>query len=254
MSRSNPQTANQNPAEKFFEWKGSEGSIVYYDKEAKENIKVPSPFKFLVLDELSTVVGYNKKAKSGVYSNEVRDTRSDILTVKLFNGEEIAQGLWNDIKEKVNFKKGSFATSCYIAFREDGVMKMGNLRISGCALGPWIDFKKKNREGVQTKAVSMVAGPKDTSGDVEFIPPEFSIIEISKEADEQAKVMDRSLQEYLKGYLARGVTAQGTDVLPGEEPLESLPTYVPPLTEPDDEDLNKAIPKDSPKKQEDTGF
>lgn len=254
MSRSNPISNNPNPATKFFEWRGSEGAVQYYDREAKENIKVPGVFKFLVLDELSTVTGYNKRAKSGVYANEVRDVRTDVLHVKMFNGEEVSSGIWSEIKEKVNFKNGSFATSCYMAFKEDGEMKIGNLKISGCALGPWIDFRRKHQKDINTKAVAMTAGEKDTSGTVEFIPPEFSIIEITPEADEKAKELDRELQAFLTGYLKRGHTAQGTDNLPGEDiPPEHREEPAGTETqeqEPDPDDLNAAIPKDGPKKAE----
>ena len=256
MSRSNPTSHNQNPAEKFFEWKGSEGAIVFYDKEARENIKIPPPFKMLVLDELSTVSGYNKKAKSGIYANEVRDTRTDPFTVKLFNGEEIATGLWSEIKEKVAFKKGSFASSCYIAYRDGNEVKIGNFKISGCALGPWFDFRKKHQKEIQTKAVAVTAGERDTSGDVEFTPPEFSIIEITPEADEQAKELDKKLQEYLKGYLAKGVAPKGSDKLPGEEDFsqEPPPDYPDPEPNPESDDLEKAIPKTPAKKAADVGF
>ena len=68
MSRSNPTANNPNPSARWFEWKGSTGKLVWYDKEQKVNNEVPNGFTFLVLDQLSTVTGYNSKVK-GVEDN-----------------------------------------------------------------------------------------------------------------------------------------------------------------------------------------
>lgn len=171
--------------------------MAYYDKEKKESIPVKDGFTFMVLDSLSTVKGYNKKAKSGIYANEVRSTKKEPFHVKLFDGTDIAQGLWQDIKEKVSYNKGKFASSVYIAYKDGDDLKMGNITFTGCSLGPWIDFYKENRDAANSKAVSIRKGEVDTSGDVEFTPPVFSVKDITEETNEQAKELDRQLQTYL---------------------------------------------------------
>jgi hypothetical protein len=203
MSRSNPISTNPNPSTKFYEWKGGQGKLSFFDKEKKEQVEVPLPFRCLVLDQLSTVGGYNKKAKSGIFANEVRDSREEALTVKLFTGEVIAEGFWKDIKEKVSYSKGSFAASCYVAYKDGSELRIGNIRFSGCSLGPWFDFIGKNRKGVDTKALVIDRGDEDTSGSVDFFPPKFSLQDTSPETDEAAKALDKELQEYLEGYFKR---------------------------------------------------
>lgn len=202
MSRSNPTTNNPNPSTRWFEWKGSEGKLVWYDKELKENIEAPKNFRFLVLDQLSTVKGYNKKAQCGIYSNEVRNN-SDTLIVKFYDGDVIAEGTWNAIKESVVFKKGAFAKSVYIAFKDGETLKIGNICMKGSSLGPWFDFTKKHGKELDTKAVAIKAGEKDTTGDVDFIPPVFSILDTTEETNQAAVALDQELQTFLEGYFKR---------------------------------------------------
>jgi hypothetical protein len=243
MSRSNPTVNNPNPSERWFEWKGADGKLVHFDKESKENVDVKLPFSFLVLDQLSMVVGYNKKLKTGIHSNEVRDVRVDPLSVKFFKGETIAEGLWSNIKEKVNYKQGAFAISCYIAFKDGDAMKIGNIRFSGCALGPWIEFRNDNQEAINKKAIVMQVGKTDDSGAVTFTPPVFDSKDISEESNAKAIELDKKLQGFLEGYLKR-THQQGTDKLPGEEDYsqerpesEGTPTDREPVTEPDEDSI-----------------
>lgn len=202
MSRSNPNTDSKNPSSRWFEWKGGDGKLQWFDKEKKENVVVKLPFTFLLLDQLSTVTGYNKK-KGGIHANEIRDSRQDTLVVKFFSGATIAEGLWMQIKDRVTAEKGGFAASCYIAYKDGDELKIGNIRVSGCALGPWFDFVKDHRNDLNTKAVTITAGKEDTSGNVDFTPPVFGIKDTTKETDLAAVELDRQLQTFLSGYLKR---------------------------------------------------
>ena len=101
MSRSNQTSTSSNPSQRFIEWGGEEGILSYWDKDLKESITVNPPFTVMVLDELSTITGYDGKNKCGVYSNEIKDTKTEVLTVKSFKGGEIAKGLYADIKDKI---------------------------------------------------------------------------------------------------------------------------------------------------------
>ena len=76
MSISNP-TVSSNPASKFIEFKGDTGKWRYWDKtkgEDGENVEVKLPVYFIILDELSTIKGWNKEHKCGIYSNEIHKT------------------------------------------------------------------------------------------------------------------------------------------------------------------------------------
>lgn len=212
MSRSCPTETSANPSTRFFEWKGGEGALTYYDKEAKERVFVKGAFRFLVLDVLSTVTGYHDK-KGGIYSNEVRNVSTDNLVVKFFKAGEIANGLWSAIKKDVAYEKGQFAASVYIAFREagkEGPLQIGNIKMSGCALSPWFDFRKAHRKDIETdKAVVIKAGTEITTGSgrntITFIPPVFSLVDATPETNAEAVALDKELQAFLKGHLKRSV-------------------------------------------------
>jgi hypothetical protein len=77
MSRSNPTLTN--PANRRFEWAGGAGELRYYDRETKETIVQPLPFRFMVLDQLNTMAGFSKSDKSSIWANEVRDTKNDVM-------------------------------------------------------------------------------------------------------------------------------------------------------------------------------
>ena len=106
-------TPQSNPSTKFIDWKSNDKWFSYYDKDKKENVQIPLPFKFLALDELHSVKGWNDATSSGIYSNEVKFISKEILTVKPFKGNEIAKGLYKDIKDKVQSAGGHYVKSIY---------------------------------------------------------------------------------------------------------------------------------------------
>ena len=220
VSRANPNAGVTNPSSRWFEWRGGEGVIQWYDKDlaAKSKdkkagnvvIKVDAkhPFRFIVLDVLASVKGYNKKRKSGIYSNEVRDTRSDPFIVKFFDGDTIAEGVWADIKDKVVANKGGFCAVCYIAFKDGDELKIGAIQLKGCALGPWFDFQKKHRNDIDTKGVAIVGSEDDTTGDVEFKKPIFVVVEISPETNVKAGELAKELAAFHAAYFSRTTVAR----------------------------------------------
>lgn len=220
MSRSNPVDTQPNPATAWLEWKGKDGHLQYWDKQKEENVIVKLPFTFILLDRLATVRGFNKKLQSGIYSNEVRDTRSDPFVVKLFKGGIVAEGVWQDIKDRVTSRSmgGVFALNCYIAAKEgDNKLGIAAIQMSGCALGPWFEFEKEHSKAVENpndpggrkiqeyyaKAITITQGQRNEDGDIKFTPPVFSLKDISKESNAQAIALDKELQQYLTGYFGR---------------------------------------------------
>ena len=77
MSRSNPNTGSSNPSTRWHEWAGDKGILKYYDKAQAATVEVPLPFTFILLDETATVKGWHDASESGIYANEVRDTRQE---------------------------------------------------------------------------------------------------------------------------------------------------------------------------------
>lgn len=206
MSRSNPhEHGAPNPAARWFEWHGGRGCVSYYDKEAKKDVDVAPEFRFMLLDQLGSVRGWHDPSKSGIYSNEVRDTRQDVLLVKAFKGGTLAEGVYQAIKDRVNTLGGSFVANCYIAAKLNGKgdLSIASLRFKGSALGAWMEFCKTNRATLYKKAIAITGSLEGRKGGVMFKVPTFKVVEISPESDAQAMGLDKELQEYLTGYLKR---------------------------------------------------
>lgn len=207
MSRSN-NVEIKNPAQRFFEWSGDEGTFFYFDKTLIDDehpkgtrVKVPLPFNFLVLDVLATVTGYNEPDGVGIYSNEIKEIKTQKLTVKTFKGREIASGLYEAIKDRCTTEGGGYTSSVYIAYFEGKELKIGHIKIRGAALGAWIDYGKKL--SFYKGAISVPSFTEGKKGRVEFKIPVFKQIEVSAATDETAKYLDTELQDYLKKYFAR---------------------------------------------------
>jgi len=221
MSLSNTNENGQpNPSTRWFEWNGEQGVINYYDKEKKETVTVPLPFTFILLDELACVRGWHDASKSGIYSNEVKDTRTDALVVKAFKGGTLAEGIYRDIKDRVTSKEigGSFTTNCYIAFK-DGNLWMGTLRLKGAALGAWMEFRKQNRKNVYGKAIRIDGFTEGKKGRITYRMPTFALHEISPETLTLATELDKTLQEFLDGYLSR--TKPNLTEVTSQEPIRT---------------------------------
>jgi hypothetical protein len=204
MSRSNPhENSAPNPAVRWFEWNGENGSVRYYDKDAKKNVEVGADFTFLLLDQLGSVRGWHDASDSGIYSNEVKDTRQEVLVVKSFKGGTLAEGVYKDIKDRVNSQGGQFVANLYIAFKEDGELAIGSLRLKGAALGSWMEFCKTHRADLFKKAIRINGYTEGKKGKVVYRMPILGLLDISAESDKAATGLDAVLQEWLKGYFKR---------------------------------------------------
>lgn len=190
-----------NPAGKFFEWKSNEKTFVYFDKETKVNVTVPLPFKFLVLDELHTIKGWNDATESGIYANEVKFISRDELVVKPFKGNEIARGLYKDIKEKAKAAGGHYVKSIYIML-EDG--SIANLQLKGAACQAWGDFTSKGKQRLLDEWVSVVGFDEAKKGSVKYTTPIFGYLaSIGDAENDLANEAFNTLEAYLKTYLAK---------------------------------------------------
>jgi hypothetical protein len=205
MSRSNPnENGTPNPAVKWFEWNGENGVVRYYDKEKKQNVDVGSDFTFLLLDQLGTVRGWHDASESGIYANEVKDTRQEAMIVKSFKGGTLAEGIYKNIKDRVNSLGGQFVTNCYIAFKNGGdKLSIGSLRFKGAALGAWMEFCKQQRADIYKKAIRIHGFTEGKKGRITFRMPVLTTKDISPETDAAAVALDKQLQEFLAGYFKR---------------------------------------------------
>lgn len=185
---------------RWFSWSGDKGLFQEYNKEEKKNYSVPLPFNFLVLDSLITVTGYNEPEKVGYYSNEVRNIK-DKLTVRTKNGIEF-EGEYAQVKEKLGAKGCDYCQSVYIMFfGPDKKPTLGNIKMKGAALGPWIELQKSNK--VMEIGISVKSAKEEKKGKVVYQVPIFSPIKVSEASNQQAVELDKELQDYLTAYLLR---------------------------------------------------
>lgn len=215
MSRSNPTDGISNPSTRWFQWSGGNdgGFIRWYDKDAKSDVKVDLPFTFLLLDELSTVKGWHDPSESGIYANEVRDTRQDVLVVRSFKGGELASGIYKNIKDRVAAQGGHYCTSLYLAYKDGDELKIGNLCLKGAAAGAWMEFKRsaptrKDANGKTLRAyfvdaVKIGSYEQLKKGATVYRVPVFTLQQVSPESNRQAIALDAELQAFLTDYLRR---------------------------------------------------
>jgi len=208
------QTTQSNPATKWIEWQAKEGRgfFTYYDKESLEkdkNVRLDS-LTFLVLDRVGTVTGFNESSNSGIYSNQVRNTTSETLSVKAFNLQEpIAEGLWKEIKDKVTVKGGKFTANIYAAIKvEGGALEIVCVQFKGVALHAWTEFEKKSGQNINTMAVKWSGKKQGKKGAIVYEIPEFSLVKVSDETNAEADKLYEELKVYLTAATANNVTIQ----------------------------------------------
>lgn len=208
MSRSNPDTNLSNPCQRWHQWSGSEGNLFYYDKTEEKNIIVPEGFTFILLDVLATIKGWHDSSDSGIFSNEIRDTKQETLVVKSFKGGTLAEGLYQSIKDKVKAFGGNYTQNCYVAFKDGDGLSLGSVQFKGASLNSWIEFSKAHRTEIYEQAVKITGYTEGTKGKITFRVPEFSIVPLSLETNNEAVAVDKGLQSYLKAYLGKTKTEQ----------------------------------------------
>jgi hypothetical protein len=205
-----------NPAKRFLEWKSNDKCFSYYDKEKSENVKVELPFKFLVLDQLHTVSGWNDATSSGIYSNEVKFISKQVMTVKPFKGNEIAKGLYADIKEKVKNAGGHYVKSIYIML-EDGTL--ANIQLKGSAVQQWGEFTNKSLSRLPEEWVVVDKAVEGKKGAVKFTTPGFKFDGSLNDAEAaKADAVFDELETYLKAYLIKEEAPVEVEDLSGESP------------------------------------
>lgn len=203
MSLSQPKS--KNPATKFIDWSGSKGQFKYYDKEAGKDVYFEKEIYIVPLDEFSTIKGFHDASTSGIFSNEVRYLKKDILTVRAFKGGELAKGLYSDIKG--NLQGGKFARSTYAVLvtpagkDKTPVLELVNISFYGSALGSYID-SKINVDSGQIIKLSPSTDQKK-KGQTIYFEPKIEKQKVRKDILESCIEFDLQLQKYMKSYLSQ---------------------------------------------------
>lgn len=184
-----------NPAKLFIKVKN--GGLVYYDKEEQKNVEVPTPFEFIVLDQLATIKGWSDQDESGYWSNEVRAVGHDTLTIRTKNGIK-ESGIWRDVKGKSSVAGAKYHSSIYVAAKGKDGLEIFNLALTGAALNSWIEFTQKNR--VNSVKVTLSDWADAKKGSVSYKTPVFTATPMGDEEKAEAIELDKELQAYLNEY------------------------------------------------------
>lgn len=193
MSLSKPRS--QSPVQKFFRIKASTGEVTSWDKSVSKELSFDLPFKFIVLDSLSTVGGYHEASNSSIFANEVRNTKTEPLTVRS-KGGVLAEGLYSEISESVRAKGGKYAASVYIAYRDGGEWRLANINFVGAAVSAWLDFRK-GRQLEADPGVMITAFNEAKKGATKYHVPVFETWTVDATALSAAVELDGELQAYL---------------------------------------------------------
>ena len=192
-----------NPTKRFLEWKGGNGQgfFQYYDKEKEENVEVPSPLTFVVLEEYATIKGWSDSEQAGIYSNEVLRTTDEELNVRTFSGKKIASGIYKEIKERIVNAGGRFTKSIYIVTSD---FELYNLQLKGAALKAWGEFTKENYKALKTNWVQYTGHTEGKKGAIKFFTPDFKLGS-AIDSNQYPKVSEVAgvFSEYMKGYASK---------------------------------------------------
>lgn len=187
----------QNPAQHFINAKN--GALSYYDKESQENVEVPTPFEFVVLDQLATVKGWSNEHDTGVWSNEVKRVGEQPFNVRTKNGL-VASGLWKDIKDEVKADGANFHAVIYLAAKGREGLETQALLLKGAALNAWVEFTKKNN--LKTNKVVLSDWSDAKKGSVNYKVPVFSAVPLEDGELEEAKERAKELKAYHEQYFS----------------------------------------------------
>jgi hypothetical protein len=220
MSLSSPTI--QNPSQHYFEWKGGDGHIEFYDKEKQERIKVPLPFEFIVLDQLNGVTGWSDQDTSGIWSNETRSTRDDftvrtkkrVLYVGPYKNE---QGI-----SQVAGLGGKYVKIIYIAIKNrTGEHIISRIGLTGSALNAWIEYATAH--SVTASKVRITGSAEATKGATTYRIPTFESAPWTPEEYAAAVKCDQELQNYLAQALTAPKYDENAEPVREEDAFESLP-------------------------------
>lgn len=191
-----PEQKSSNPATKFLEWSSEKKCFKYYDKEAKENVFVPLPLKFVILEHYHTVKGWNDASESGIYSNEVLFTGSEEMEVKAFKGGVLAKGLYKEIKHTVADKGGHYCRSIYVVL-SDG--ELVNISLKGSAVREYSEFDKINGNKWQNNWMAVTGARDEKKGRVDYSVPIFEVADPIKDSKKIIPFVEQ-LQNYMREY------------------------------------------------------
>lgn len=240
-----------NPAKFFIQWKSKDEAFIYYNKDKKEDVKMPKPFVFIPLSMAYTLKGYNQKKQKSYIANEVENIETDVFTIRSYDALKKVNvewtGLYKDIKDIFddNIK---YTISLYAAIKnKKGEMALVNLQLNGAALFHWFEFAKKN--DIWSNAIKVEKDTNEKNGAVSYKAPVYELVDLSKEDDIKAADLQDEINAYLKDYYAKNRASNPAPKVDQnqdnglnksskkEEKVEDSNESLPPIFSNDDDDV-----------------
>jgi hypothetical protein len=196
-----------NPAKFFASWSSTKECFEIYNKETKLKELIPLPFIFLPLERCICLKGYNEPDKVSYISNEIKDLKNGIFTVKGYNGitkksSVVLTGTWEAIKKDAKAIGADWTESIYIAVKnKEGKLELANVQLNGSGITHWFEFLKA--VDVWTHAVCVKEFSKEQKGINKYNAPLFSAMKIKKETDIEAAALQKQIMAYLSEYFVR---------------------------------------------------
>lgn len=213
----------QSPVKKYISWASNEKCFMYYDRELKIDRKVELPITLVYFDSFASIKGFHDPSQSSIYSNEVKSTKNEILTVRSFKVGDLVSGLYQDIKSKVDDLGGHYNASIYAML--DG--EIVNISMKGAVLQHWSDFGKANFKKFLTNEILINTHLDAKKGSVKYSVPVF---ELGGEISKEDSVLGDKLYDELAAYfVARKSDSASYESTAVEAEVESnIPTFAEP--------------------------
>lgn len=186
-------TRIESPVTKTVKYKGKEGVFVFWDSDEKQEYEIELA-RFIPLAVRSMVTGYSKRAKKGIWSNEVDDLRKTFdVTI---GGNLVKSGPWKEIKYEIQAHGGKFTPVVY-AFWDDEIIR---LLFAGACCGPWIEISKEAHRTQDKEGVVIAGFTDEVSGEVHFKAPVFKLNAVKPETLSKALESKATLDQFFIDY------------------------------------------------------
>ena len=234
---------SEHPSKFRISFKGDTGEWEIYNKATKEKSRVPSEkFVFMPLIRTSGASGYYQPAQMGYWSNEIQDSRSEVLEVMGNDKSVFVKGLWKQIKEKCNERNISFIANLYVAIKVDGAYAIAVIELKTTALVAFGDFSKSlitltgKSNAVYNTAVKVGKLTPKKNGSVNYVVPTFVAVPVSEggmiESGKLADTCISFLEAYFEGSPEAEQQAQAPVQQQQPQAQQQVPTQQQPQQQP----------------------
>jgi hypothetical protein len=181
------------------------------------DVKVELPVKFLFLQHYHTVKGWHDASNSKIWANEVFYIK-ETMTVTSAKGGMIAQGLYKEIKPKVNEAGGRYHRSVYVMLEDGSIV---NLSFKGAVVGEWTNFMSDNGKLVHDQWIEVNSAKDQKKGSIKYSTPEFTIgAKLTKKDEAMADAAAAKLQAYLDKYFNKDQQSKDVEMEAEEVELD----------------------------------